>query len=485
MQFYAKLKNIKPKEEKIYPHIYFVQDDWDDYGLKQLFSVWFYANANSNTKLGTVKIMSLDPGKYTEKGYLLIPTDFTELDDIYCSLGQETSYYSNFAKVINLGHEDVLGLINDVVSSPGIIESFEDDSGFKDSLIRYSEAERALKIGNSLLNEQEFTIDYKFNFSCLINGASRNHSAEFTFNKDSILPSRINAVIGANGTGKTQYLAKLALAISGEEDSGEFNPHRPLFNKVIALSYSAFDKFKRPKSKRSFSYKYCGLRDSNGFITSKKLENNYKHSCDKIEKKNREIIWHKVLSNIIDEDVLNGISKDFFLIKSYAKVAQNTDGLLSSGQSILLYVLTEVIANIRENSLILFDEPEMHLHPNAVSKLVIMLNQILSKFDSYSIIATHSPIILQEIPSKNVSIFEREGNTPNVRELDIESFGENINTITKSVFETINTTQNYKEVLKELANEYSFEEVCKLFDDRLSLNAEIYLKGCYRVEEPK
>ena len=156
---------------------------------------------------------------------------------------------------------------------------------------------------------------------------------------------------------------------------------------------------------------------------------------------------------------------------------------MSSGQSILMYVVTEILANIREDSLVLFDEPEMHLHPNAISKLVTMLNQILERFDSYAILATHSPIILQEMPSKNVLVFERTGDIPSVRGLGIESFGENITTITKNVFETVNTEPNYKTVLKNLSKTRTFDEVSILFNERLSLNSEIYLKSCYKNEK--
>lgn len=58
------------------------------------------------------------------------------------------------------------------------------------------------------------------------------------------------------------------------------------------------------------------------------------------------------------------------------------------------------------NSLLLFDEPETHLHPNMIFKLVKSLYKILETEESYAIIATHSPIIIQQVPSKNILIFE-------------------------------------------------------------------------------
>jgi predicted ATP-dependent endonuclease of OLD family len=57
---------------------------------------------------------------------------------------------------------------------------------------------------------------------------------------------------------------------------------------------------------------------------------------------------------------------------------------------------------------LLFDEPETHLHPSIIFKLINTLNKLLDDYDSYLIIATHSPIVIQQIPSKKVMIL-RDG----------------------------------------------------------------------------
>ena len=483
MNFYVVLYKAKNNADKVYPCITLVQNNWDDYGHKTLFTMWYNRGENDRYKIGPIKIISKDSARYDPNGYVILDPVFTKLDSEYCSLGQETSYYQNVSKYFGDESVNLLESLNDVAIHSGILDNFEDESSFTSSLIRFSEAEKALKRGLNIIRNEEYAENFDFEFSCHIGESDSEHVANFSFRNNSDLPERIMAIVGGNGVGKTQYLSQLALAISGENMNGRFTPSRPLFNKIIAVSYSAFDKFKRPKKGKSFSYKYCGLKDDNGFINAKKLETIYKSSCDRLEKKNRVFIWHTVLSNIIDENILNGIHEELFVDKVYSNVAKNSKGILSSGQNILMYVVTEILANIREDSLILFDEPEMHLHPNAISKLIIMMNQILDKFDSYAVLATHSPIILQEIPSKNVMVFERFGNTPNVRNLSIESFGENLSTITKDVFETVNTTQNYKFILKNLSDKKTFDEVSEIFDNRLSLNAEIYLKSCYKNEE--
>ncbi|WP_323773898.1 AAA family ATPase [Alcanivorax sp.] len=483
MKYYVVGRGAKEAKGRAFPSVTLVINDWDDYGVKTLFTVWYNSSESEKTKVGQIKIISADKELYDSSGYLILKSEFEFLEDNYCSLGQDTNYYRKVKELFGGDYRRFLEPLNDAVVSAGLVDDFEDDGNYKSSLIRFSEAEKALKQGLSLLNGEEFREDYNFRFCCRIGGAARDHAADFGFDKGGALPGRTISIIGGNGTGKTQYLAKLALAISGEKDQGVFTPSRPLFNKVIAVSYSAFDKFDRPAKKRSFSYQYCGIKDSGGFLNFRKLEKKYKESCDRITKKSREMFWHKVLKKIIDEEVLDRIYDDFFDNRVYADIVRNSDGSLSSGQSILMYVVTEILANIREDSLILFDEPEMHLHPHAISRLVSMLDLILERFDSYAILATHSPIIIQEMPSKNVIVFEREGSVPSVRRLGMETFGENISEITKSVFETINNEPNYKSVLRDLSKTRTYENVLALFDNRLSLNGEIYLKGCYKSEK--
>jgi ABC-type methionine transport system ATPase subunit len=127
----------------------------------------------------------------------------------------------------------------------------------------------------------------------------------------------------------------------------------------------------------------------------------------------------------------------------------------------------------------LFDEPETHLHPNAVASLFLVLSEILVEFDSYAVVATHSPVVIQEIPAKRVLVFEREHNVTMAHPLLLESFGESVTELTRHVFETIEVESVYRRTLQELAQEESAEEVRARFDRGLSLNAEAYLLAQY------
>lgn len=150
---------------------------------------------------------------------------------------------------------------------------------------------------------------------------------------------------------------------------------------------------------------------------------------------------------------------------------------MSSGESILLYSFTQIIAETKKESLVLFDEPELHLHPRAISNIIPAINEMLWMLNAYAIVATHSPIILQQIPSKFVRVFDNYSGQLTTRTLEIETLGENLNAITHEVFNTFESEQPYKQILKSLSLKYSNEEINDIFDGKLSLSCQLYLES--------
>ena len=264
-------------------------------------------------------------------------------------------------------------------------------------------------------------------------------------------------------------------SISGVKYQSSFSPYNPLFRKVIAISYSLFDDFPKPEETTVFSYKYIGIRSKDEEIVSdEKLGEKLRKSLFIILKEDRSHLWFGWVSKIIQLENL-GINYSVDLTETWIEnLSYKNAKRLSSGQSIILFILTELIANILDESLILFDEPETHLHPSAIGQLIIVFHQILSYYNSYAIISTHSPIIIQDIPSKYITIFDRTGDSPIIRKLPLESFGENISTLTSRVFNTLEVKELYKMFLEKLSNQ-SIEDIESLFENELSINAQLYL----------
>src|SRR5690606_27610625 len=184
-------------------------------------------------------------------------------------------------------------------------------------------------------------------------------------------------------------------------------------------------------------------------------------------------IWKNYISEILNESNIQ-----FNL--DWSKEKQKLKDIitkLSSGQSIMIYIMTELIANIRLNSLLIYDEPETHLHPNAISKLINTIIKLNNEFNSFCLIATHSPLIVRELFSKDVLIMEKEENNLFIRKPSIETFAENLTVITEDIFNNRDIEKNFKSVLKEIINVLQISDYEKVLSELESKNINLSLNA--------
>lgn len=453
-----------------------LNDGWNDYDLNSEFYLFYYPNAIDIVNIGEVKIINLETN-ITE----IIKEKFTILNENFCSLGQEFSYYDNLKSKLGKNFESILWALKDAAFYPEIQDKFEQESGFINSLIRYDGPEQLLREAKYKIYDYDLSNLYSFKYNFSPKFSETSLEIDFNFNNDGNFPDRIYAIIGKNGTGKTQLMTSLPIDIYKKTDEN-FTPKTPLFSKVIAVSYSTFDTFEIPKKTATFNYLYCGLKDENGErMTDRALLLRFHNTWKKIKKQDRMSQWVKILSNFLDKEIID----EFIILKKH-EFEVSLDGftktrkMLSSGQSILLYIITEIVANIRYDAIILYDEPETHLHPNAITQLMNTIYELVNEFQSYCIIATHSPLIIRELLSKNVFVMERESNYPSLRKIGIETFGENLTVLTEEVFGNRSIPKQYKLILERLVNNgLSYDEIInELESDNvpLSLNARMYLK---------
>jgi len=460
-----------------YPCVALARDRWNDYGIETLHHAYFYPSRGGKIEIGSVKI--LQNGKRTT----IIPSEFERLPEEYCSLGTSLHYYGEMRRIFDKQAEDVLHALNDCAITEEIRNKFIQDDTFKFSLIRWSESEKALYEGRQTLEGLSSIFNSKFEFHCTLNGAEAPHSVSFDFGEVGInIPHRIICLIGKNGTGKTQYLANLALGMSGAKNDlkDNFVPGRPLFSKVIAISYSIFDEFEQPESIDTFSYVYCGYKDTEGnLLKRKEINDRLLNATAKVIKTKLISKWKSIIEKLcapervekLVAEVESGRQIDFYDFLG-----------LSSGQGVIYNFVTQVFAYVEKDSLLLFDEPENHLHPNAIYDLIEILHELLDQTDSFAILATHSPIIVQQVPSKFVRVFERLGSIPYIRSLDMESFGENLTILTNEIFQKSSSDEYYKTILKHLKF-MSNDELNSAFPNKLSLSARLFLQS-YRNEKP-
>lgn len=485
--FYDKSGNHR--QPKTYPSFALAHNNgWNDYGYETSFHLFYYDAQKNFHSLGDVKILEESQEEETS-----IPDDFINLDDNFFSLGQDFEYYKNLKIHFPKDFESILYALKDSAFFIDIQEKFEKTNGFRKSLIRFDGAERLLREARYVMYDFDLSNLYSFTYSFQPLFSNHPIDVKFNFNNKGDFPSRMYGVIGKNGTGKTQLITKLPIDISNKKDN-KFTPKTPLFSKVIAVSYSVFDNFEVPKKTVTFNYSYCGIRNDKGEIMSEKgLLLRFHYSWKKIEELNRVNQWRKVLLNFIEQELVDEFLKEDLIdnfiqskykmdIKGFGKARKK----LSSGQSIILYIISEIVSNIRYDSLVLFDEPETHLHPNAVTQLVNTIYNLLEEFESYCIITTHSPLIIRELFSKNVYVIEKHENTPSVRRIGIESFGEDPSVLTEDVFGNKEIPKHYKSKINELVEKgYSYEKIISSigYDNvPLSLNAKIYIKSIIPID---
>ena len=365
------------------------------------------------------------------------------------------------------------------------LEIFENDENFKESIIRDNEQERLIRRAKLEINNYDLDNLYKFTYKFKPKYDEKFTDIEFNFDENSLLSNRIITLIGKNGCGKTQLLSKLPIELS-QKNLEFFSPQIPQFGKIISVSYSIFDNFTLPKSDFDFNYISCSLRGDGGELLSREdLITRLIQSCTKIQETNRTKKWLKTISSFLDEDIVeNLILENDNKVKNInlTKIG-DTLKILSSGQSILLNIITEIIKNIRYDSLIIYDEPETHLHPNAISQLTNTLYTLTEEFESFCLIATHSPLVVQEMLAKNVYILEKEQNNLYVRKPNSETFGENLTVITNEIFGNRDVPDYFKIQLKKLVSlDLSYERILQEIQSpntEVSLNVNLYLKSLF------
>jgi len=462
-------KREKPKlpEKAHTPYFTLEENNWNDLGYVISFYLRFHSPNGKVVDIGRVKILHRTESKTQ------LPPRFKRLNEDFCSQGQTTEYYENLAKLGEGINNDVLEALNDIIFRPLLAEPFRSLEAFETSFLRDETAKDVFKNWKRYFDPKKSKeYDYQFSFICRLKGAQKPHQVGFDFRKKGDLPHRLMVLIGKNGTGKTQVLTGIAKSLTGRELRSQFKPKRPNYSRVFAVSYSLFDKFQWVEKGDSFGYIYCGLRTKDGYADDEQFVENLSTALRKVKELRRLPEWKAVVEPIIP------YIGDRIGAKKSVKISDIQK--LSSGQIMTLATLTDIVANIQPDSLLLFDEPETHLHPNAISTLIKAIYRLLDAFKSYAIISTHSPQVLQEVPSRSVQVFQREGNYPIVRPLGRESFGENLTTITHEVFEVTATDSFYKTLLAEMADKYTIEQILQQFSNGLGFNARVFLETISR-----
>lgn len=346
-----------------------------------------------------------------------------------------------------------------------------------------------------------------------------------------LLPERIIVLVGRNGSGKSTILSRLshlAYASPHERDQdgfsamGEITPKTIGFMRVITISYSAFDSFIVPGlAARDLSqiindiesgdsrFVFCGLRniveevrddleklraeaefdsDSEPPEISMERRNSTKlKSIDaladefvsllKIIRKNkRDELFELTVESLTADPSFRDLKTQLADLIARPRRSRQHFMDWSTGHKIVLHVIASLVAHTRPQSLVLFDEPETHLHPPLMAALMHAVRMILTELNAYCVVATHSPVLLQETLSCHVRYVSRNGSEITIKRPKIETYGENIGLLTYDSFGLTAASTDYHAALDLLAEEYdTLDEVETAFEYGLSAQARAYV----------
>ncbi|WP_369620809.1 AAA family ATPase [Pseudoalteromonas distincta] len=126
---------------------------------------------------------------------------------------------------------------------------------------------------------------------------------------------------------------------------------------------------------------------------------------------------------------------------------------ISSGQRLFCYIVLNVVGQIRNDSLVVIDEPELFLHPTLEIEFISLLKQVLKAFKSKAILATHSLAIAREIPANCIHVYRKHEGQMEVEHPPFETFGGNVQRISSYVFGDKSVTKPFDEWLEEKMKE--------------------------------
>jgi predicted ATPase len=491
--------------------VFLVKDRWDDWAKYQTqFQVVVFDKEGNRYEPGSVKIghVGLLPSQTVESGKRVpaLEKDFETLSEGYFSLGQGENYY----ETLNTIPEDLrLALLNDLKDCAWDLDLFDavkDEEVMRESLLRdvWEESVRnrlhRLSLGDARLTEFQF--EYMFPGD---EGDGQQPVLQFHVKPESQPPTNIHILTGPNGVGKTrclQFMAKSLLCKPNPIDpAGEFhflgsNIDECSFTGLIFVSFSAFDDFELPKSEHSGIRSYMvSLRvkeqdDQDGVSPEEAEESTivpaenaavrFRKSFQKCRQGLRSERWQAAIRTLETDSLFaEEAITDLLREPEWQSKAESLFSGLSSGHAIVLLTITRLVELVDERTLVLIDEPESHLHPPFLSAFIRSLSDLLVKRNGVAIIASHSPVVLQEVPKTCVWMLRRSGTSSVTERPPIETFGENVGILTREVYglEVINS--GFHKLLQDTVYKegLSYERLLRHFGGQLGAEARAIAKG--------
>lgn len=472
-----------------------------------------------SVKIGQYGLQSASQGSKlsSDAGRPTLPADFDTLDrNMHFSVGQDTSYYEAINRIDQIYsgfREHYLSALNDMAFRKPTRTRAMKENVTETSLLRTLSWEAVRDQFARLAKGGASVKTYELVFP--IRDELDSQQLVCTVRPNAKPPENIRILIGRNGSGKTTTLRELAkMLIVGSahpEIEDLIKRQRQQLANLVSVSFSAFDPFEPIETRRSvhgLTYRYVGLKryepspyestdtEASGSedlrssqreqvanpvvavaqegrtppdrgssrwrpMTVPELDDyavSAVHTCVGVKAQRQRLVSALTLF----EADLNFAS--FGIRDMVAQAGPNDDirsrlrplvKIMGAGHKIAMLSISQLVVTVQERTLVLIDEPEAHLHPPLLSAFVRALSDLLTDRNGLAVIATHSPVVLQEAPRSCVRIVDNLLSEVTLRQPQLETFGENVGTLTREVFGMEASSTGYHALLQELADQHT------------------------------
>ncbi|WP_250937865.1 AAA family ATPase [Allorhizobium sonneratiae] len=483
--FFSVIQNWNEVPPDAKNQAFLVVDRWDDWFKYQtMFTLWVFDENAEQHHLGSVKIgqIGLKPsGAGVELGPGVRSPDlekkFDALDDRFFSLGQEEDYYETLSGLSATMRQRILIGLRDCAYDLNIFESVRDEPVMTTSVLRSTSVSSVRGRLHRLANGDATLTEFKFNYIF----PSQSEEVEppkirFEVVPESRPPTNVHVLIGRNGVGKTRCMRGISLALLKREPENDDDAIGRIvedanegeewsFTGLVIVSFSAFDDVQlRPLPSDPIRSAQVGLlqwktdEDGEEYLTRKTpndLANDFKSSFSICRRGLRSDRWAAAVKTLEGDDLFAEANVSSLLELGddvWQEEAFRLFRRLSSGHAIVLLTVTKLVELVDERTLVLLDEPEGHLHPPLLSAFIRALSDLLVKRNGVAIVATHSPVVLQEVPRSCAWKLRRSGAVSIAERPVVETFGENVGVLTREVFGFEITKSGFHRMLDEAVN---------------------------------
>ncbi len=479
--------------------------NWNDYGFGTTFDVYVHINGDWQP-FGAVKIASrgLRPSDELPEpihtSFVKLPDRFLQLEEDYFSLGQDADFYEGVVEAFGpSAARQFLLALRDVAIVPGLFDEVSGEEVLQASLMR-SVSSRSFAKYRDIVRGQREKRDFDLTYTLRPEDPS-SPRMKFRVERSRKLPSNVHVLIGSNGTGKTTALSNIRWAFESQSlqrtDSSavDLSDRRQIAG-LLSISFSAFDTFPPQERARrdqldfritNVRLPWLGMPQSFGpgpeiatpatkqarDVEMGKYVRDETLGC--LTERSERLL--PALQLLADADPV----LDRHGIGSEAGLASLNFSDLSSGHKIAILTIASLVRYCEEKTLVLLDEPESHLHPPLLGAVTRALSDLMTTINGLAIVATHSPVVLQEVPRRCAWIIWGSGGASRVEQPTIETFGANLGVLTREIFGLELSKSGYHALLQNIADESSsFEEAVRKVDDEIGDEAKMLLRSMIR-----